>query len=104
LKGEGDEVLFPAPWAREPSISFLATPQEMRELLKDAGFEILEEIDSTDQSIAWFKEMTARMATAGVQPLSIGILLGPDFPQMAQNQLRNLAERRIRTVSFICKA
>jgi hypothetical protein len=68
------------------------------------GFEILEEIDSTDQSIAWFKEITARMATAGVQPLSIGILLGPDYPQMAQNHLRNLAERRIRTVSFICKA
>ena len=104
LKGEGDEVLFPAPWAREPSISFLSAPEEMRKLLKNAGFEILEEIDSTDQSVAWFMEMTARMATAEAQPLSIGILLGPDFPQMAQNQLRNLAERRIRTFSFICKA
>jgi ubiquinone/menaquinone biosynthesis C-methylase UbiE len=103
LKGEGGEVLLPAPWAREPSISFLATPQEMRELLEEAGFEILEEIDSTDQGVAWFKEMTARMAAAGAQPLSIGILLGPDFQQMAQNQLRNLADRRIRTVSFICK-
>ena len=27
LQGEGGEVLFPVPWAREPSISHLATPE-----------------------------------------------------------------------------
>ena len=30
LQGEGGEVLFPVPWAREPSISHLATPDRGR--------------------------------------------------------------------------
>jgi hypothetical protein len=29
--------------------------------------------------------------------------LGSDFPQMTRNQVRNLQERRIRTVSYICR-
>jgi hypothetical protein len=33
LQGEGGEVLYPVPWARDPSISHLATPDEMKSLL-----------------------------------------------------------------------
>lgn len=31
------------------------------------------------------------------------MFLGPDFPDMARNQVRNLAEKRIRTVTYICR-
>ncbi len=104
LQGEGGPVLFPVPWAREPSISHLATPAQMRELLTAAGFSILEEIDSTEASAAWFREMAARMSEGGPPPLSFGLFLGPDFAQMGRNQVQNLAERRIRTVAYICRA
>ena len=40
LQGEGGEVLFPVPWAREPSSSHLTTPDDMRRLLEGAGFKI----------------------------------------------------------------
>ena len=33
LQGEGGEVLYPVPWARDPSISHLATPDQMKSLL-----------------------------------------------------------------------
>lgn len=104
LKGEGGSVLFPVPWAREPSISHLATPNEMRRLLAEAGFDVVDEIDSTDRSLAWFEEMTARMAQSGPPPVSFQMFLGADFPKMARNQVQNLAENRIRTVSYICRA
>ena len=39
LQGEGGEVLYPVPWAREPSISHLATSDQMSSLLIGAGFE-----------------------------------------------------------------
>lgn len=104
LQGEGGEVVFPVPWAREPSISHLATPRDMRRLLTDAGFEILEEVDSSEASLAFFQEMTARMAKTGPPPLTFQAFLGGDFPQMARNQVRNLAERRIRTATYICRA
>jgi ubiquinone/menaquinone biosynthesis C-methylase UbiE len=104
VQGEEGDVLFPVPWAREPSISHLATPDEMESLLADAGFEVLDIHDSTDQSQSWFEEVMARMAQSGPPPVTFQAILGSDFPEMARNQVRNVTERRIRTVSYICKA
>lgn len=104
LQGEGGDVLFPVPWAREPSISHLATPDEMRSLLAAAGFKILHVHDSTEESQRWFEAMTERMAQSGPPAVTFRAFLGDDFPEMARNQVRNLAERRIRTVSYICEA
>lgn len=104
LQGEGGAVVFPVPWAREPSISHLATPDDMRSLLTAAGFEILEEHDSTEESQSWFEAVTARMAKPGPPPVTFQVILGEEFPEMVRNQTRNLAEKRIRTVSYICKA
>jgi ubiquinone/menaquinone biosynthesis C-methylase UbiE len=33
LQGEGGDILYPVPWAREPSISHVATPDKMKSLL-----------------------------------------------------------------------
>jgi SAM-dependent methyltransferase len=104
LAGEGGDVLFPVPWAREPSISYLATPDEMESLLADAGFKILDVYDSTGESQSWFEKMATRMAQSGPPPVTFQAVLGSDFPTMARNQVRNLTERRIRTVSYICEA
>jgi ubiquinone/menaquinone biosynthesis C-methylase UbiE len=103
LQGEGGPVLFPVPWAREPSISHLASPAEMRGLLGGAGFTLLEESDSSAESLAWFQAMAARLQQAA-PPVTFQIFLGADFPAMARNQVRNLAEDRIRTVAYICRA
>ncbi len=104
LQGEGGDVLYPVPWAREPSISHLATPDEMKSLLTEAGFKVLDVHDSTEESQGWFEAMTARMAQSGPPPVTFQTFLGGDFPEMARNQVRNLTERRIRTVSYICEA
>ena len=103
LKGEGGEVLFPVPWAREPSISHLATPDEMESLLTGAGSRILEVNDSTEESQQWFETMAARMAQA-VPAVTFQSFLGDDFPTMARNQVSNLRDRRIRTVTYICES
>ena len=104
LQGEGGPPVYPVPWAREPSISHLATPEEMRRLLHAAGFTILDERDATEADAAWFHDMANRMARTGPPPVNFQIFFGPDFPEMARNQVRNLAERRIRTVTYICRA
>jgi ubiquinone/menaquinone biosynthesis C-methylase UbiE len=103
-QGEGGEVLFPVPWARTPEISHLATPSEMQALLKGAGFKIIYEKDSTEESQAWFEAMAERISQNGPPVLTFREFLGEDFPQMTQNQVRNLTERRIRTCTFICEA
>lgn len=102
LQGEGGQVNYPVPWARDPAISHLATPAEMRTLLQGAGFRILDEIDSTEQGEAWFKAAAAQMAASDKPPVGLRQFLGDDAAEMTRNQVRNLAERRIRTVTFIC--
>lgn len=104
LQGEGGDVHYPVPWAREPSISHLATPDEMKALLANAGFTILDVQDSTEESQRWFEAMAARIAAGAVPAVTFQTFLGNDFPEMARNQVRNLAERRIRTVTYICEA
>jgi ubiquinone/menaquinone biosynthesis C-methylase UbiE len=102
LQGEGGDVRYPVPWANDPSTSFLATPAAMRELLRDAGFEVTSEVDSSDESLTWFQQMRERIQRDGPPPVTFATFLGDAFGQMAANQVANLAERRIRTVMFTC--
>lgn len=102
LQGEGGEVHYPVPWANDPSTSFLATPDDMRALLPAAGFDVVSEVDSSDDSLSWFRQMRARIEREGPPPVTFAVFLGESFGQMAANQVANLAERRIRTVMFTC--
>jgi MPBQ/MSBQ methyltransferase len=101
LEGPGGPVHFPVPWAREPSISHLVTPEEMRRLLEQAGFEILSWRDVTAEGRDWFVEMNRRIREHGLPPLNFSLLLGQDFGIMAENQERNLRESRILLIEAV---
>jgi ubiquinone/menaquinone biosynthesis C-methylase UbiE len=103
LQGEGGEALYPVPWAPDRSISHLVTPNEMRGLLEGAGFRIEAEEDSTEASEAWFRHAAAQMAASTAPPVGLRQFLG-DAIQMTRNQVRNLVERRIRTITYICRS
>lgn len=103
LQGQAGPVHFPVPWAREPSISHLVTPQEWRGLLEAAGFEVVHWRDTTAAGRDWFVEMNNRVAQSGPPPVSFALLLGADFPEMARNQRRNLEEDRIALVEAVCR-
>jgi SAM-dependent methyltransferase len=103
LQGEGGGVVFPVPWARTPDTSFLVSPSDLRSLLEGAGFEIVDWSDTTDQGREWFVQLRERMQRAGVPPVTFQVLMGDDFPQMAENQLRNLIEGRVAPTQIICK-
>ena len=104
LQGEGGEVVYPVPWAREPSISVLATADEMSELLDDAGFEIVDRRDTTVEGLAWFREMAEHIRATGLPPLGFHVLMGEEFALMAGNQRRNLEENRVTLAEIICRA
>lgn len=95
LAGPSGPVIFPVPWARTPETSFLVTPDDLRKLLRDAGFTIADWSDTTAAARAWFVALAERIRDEGLPPLGFHVLLGTDFPAMAQNQGRNLQEGRI---------
>jgi len=95
LAGSGGPVHFPVPWAGSPGTSFLVTPEELRGLLEAAGFRIALWDDTTALAREWFAALAARIRESGPPPLGPHVLMGRDFPAMAQNQVRNLAESRI---------
>jgi MPBQ/MSBQ methyltransferase len=103
LQGPGGPVLFPVPWARQPVISHLVTPEQMRRLLEAAGFEILHWRDVTAEGRDWFAEVNRRLRGNGLPPLNFSLLLGPDFREMAENQQRNLNEGRILLIEAVAR-
>ena len=104
LQGEGGEAYYPAPWARDSSISHLASTNEMEEYLSNAGFRITEIQDSTDESLRWLETRATSGSDQVSPPFTTQILFGDIFPEMTRNQIFGLRERRIRTVSFFCEA
>jgi ubiquinone/menaquinone biosynthesis C-methylase UbiE len=103
LAGPSGPVLFPVPWARTPEASFLVTPDELRLLLEQAGFHVAHWRDTTDLAREWFVAVAEKIRRDGVPPLGFHLLLGQEFPAMAQNQRRNLEEGRIAVAQIIAR-
>ena len=98
--GAVSPIHFPVMWARDPSLSHLRTPVEVRALLEETGFEELAWIDETAQALHWYQRRLAAMP-AEPPPLSPHILFGDDFGEMLHNQVLNLSEGRISVVQAL---
>jgi SAM-dependent methyltransferase len=103
LAGPSGSVHFPVPWARTPDTSFLVSPDELRDLLEEAGFKVSDWSDTTDVARAWFVALAEKIRKEGLPPLGFHLLLGADFATMAQNQRRNLEEGRIVLAQVVAK-
>jgi SAM-dependent methyltransferase len=103
LQGEGGDVVYPVPWARDAATSFVVRPAELEALLEDAGFAIVSWRDTAAEARQWIDQMKARMAEPNPPPTALRLLLGEDFRAMAQNIFRNLLEDRVRPTEVICR-
>jgi ubiquinone/menaquinone biosynthesis C-methylase UbiE len=104
LAGPVSPIHYPVPWATDSSISFLATPDKLRELLEASGLNIINWRDTSEIGRMWFKEVAAKMQQQGGSPaLGFHVLLGSDFRVMAQNQVLNLNENRIVLIECVAQ-
>lgn len=103
LAGPGGEIHFPVPWAREPSISFMFTPQRLLDLLTETGFEIQIWRDVTESGRSWFRRQREKILQEGTPSFGLQLLLGPDFRAMSHNQVLNLEEERIVLIEAIVR-
>lgn len=93
------EVIYPVPWARDPSTSFLLTADETREALKAAGFAETVWRDDTQTALDWFNATAAKPPPAG---LNLGVVMGAEFPAITGNLGRNVRKGRLGVLSAVC--
>jgi len=97
----GGDLHYPVPWARTPATSFLLTADATRAAIEPAGFRTLTWQDGTEAAKAWIAQLRA----AGPLPSpNLGIVVGPDFPELAANLGRNLMEGRVGILTAVFEA
>jgi ubiquinone/menaquinone biosynthesis C-methylase UbiE len=95
------DPLYPVPWARTPATSCLLTAAATREAIEPAGFRTLAWQDDTEAANAWFAQLRA----SGPPPSpNLGVVMGPDFVQLAANLGRNLMEGRLGILTAVFEA
>jgi hypothetical protein len=94
---DGD-VVYPTPWARDASTSFLVSERETRAALEQAGFKSTFWRDDTEIALDWFQAMVAAGPPSGP---NLGVVMGPEFPLMIGNLARNLRENRLGVLSAV---
>lgn len=104
MKGPGEGMLFPVPWAETAETSFLVTPAEMRTLLATAGFEIVHEEDRREVGIAHQRARVAQVAaTGGPPPLGLHILLGGTAALKSRNMQAMLEAEQLTLALVIAR-
>ncbi len=97
----GGDPHYPVPWARTPATSLLLSAAATREAVESAGFRTLVWQDDTEAAKAWFSQLRA----SGPPPSpNLGVVMGPDFAQLATNLGRNLLEGRLGILTAVFEA
>lgn len=83
-QGPAGEPYYPLPWARDAGYSFLGTPEEILQALRDAGFAKVEHL--------------TEVSMPGRRPpddLGATVVMGTDMPQRQANAARSTKEGRL---------
>lgn len=101
LAGPLQPIHFPVPWAEDGSVSFLATADETRSNVKDAGFAVRIWEDVTQEAVNFFAQLSETPPVRS--PLGLHLLI-PNMPIKGANLKRNVDEGRIIVVRCVADA
>jgi ubiquinone/menaquinone biosynthesis C-methylase UbiE len=88
MRGPVTGMLYPMPWAETEKTSFLKTPAETKELLRDNGFHVTEEESQRDVAIQFLRESLAKVRASGPAPLGLHLLTGGNTFEKFSNFLK----------------
>lgn len=100
MRTSGEDLAFPVPWAAAADGSHLRTPDEMRALLRQAGFEVQEVEDLTEEAREFFRQAVAPSSDSP-PPLGTHVAIGSSAPAKFKNMLDNVTSGRIAPVLMI---
>jgi ubiquinone/menaquinone biosynthesis C-methylase UbiE len=103
-KGLGADLDFPTPWANSAQTSFLATPEDTRSALAEAGFEVVQTRSTLEQALA-FGTRSRELVQRGEKPphRAVQLIHGEIAAQAMANTARGLAEGRIVPIEILSR-
>lgn len=104
MKGPAAGMHYPVPWAETETHSFLKTPDETSDLVRQAGFDIVATTSLREFAIDFFRNAFAKAAKLdGPPPLGLHILTGSNTQEKFANYAKALDEHRIDPVIIVAK-
>ena len=104
MRRNDEPLVYPVPWAAVPDTSALATPEDYRAVLAEAGFEVTKERDRREFAAEFFAALRERTeAAGGPPPLGLHILLGETAALKVRNMVDNVAAGTISPVEMIAR-
>ncbi|RWB73359.1 MAG: class I SAM-dependent methyltransferase [Mesorhizobium sp.] len=104
MKGPQEGLLFPLPWAETEETSFLVTAGEMRDLLDNAGFEIIREEDRREVALEHHRErLVVQSAAGGPPPLGLHLLQGHGASLKSRNMVNMLETNQITLEAIVAR-
>lgn len=96
------ELSYPLPWASTADTNAIAAPEQYRDTLSAAGFEILSERQRRDAALEYFARQRAQVAM-GRAVLGVQTLMGARRPQMVRNMSESISAGLIGPVEIIAR-
>ena len=102
MRYKDGELTYPVPWATDNLTSKLATPDQYKEVILRAGFEVTGESNRRDVAIKFFEELRAKTeAKSGPPALGLHILMKESTTIKINNMIDNIARDYIAPVEII---
>lgn len=102
-QGPAGEPYYPLGWANTPDISYLVPPEEMRRLLEQAGFRVVEWIDRSRRVLELANRAREAAKSDGPNPPGLEVVFGADYPERQKNLQRSLKENRLVYIMMIAE-
>ncbi len=98
------ELSYPVPWATANITSKLATPDQYRQALTNAGFDASKANVRRDFAIEFFKQVKAKTeANSGPPPIGLHLLMQESTALKLHNMIENIAKNLVAPVEIIAR-
>ena len=104
MRIENGELAYPVPWATEKSTSQVSTPEQYKQALSDAGFEVNKENIRRDFALDFFEQLRKKtQANGGPPPLGLHTLMKESTALKIKNMIENITKNYIAPVEIIVR-
>jgi SAM-dependent methyltransferase len=102
MRQNDGELAYPVPWATDSSTSSLATPDQYRQALAGAGFEVAREKNRRDFALDFFEQLRAKTeAAGGPPPLGLHTLMQESTAEKIRNMIDNITKKYVAPVEIV---